>query len=492
VKWQTKRGNMLNVLLGNFRETLHRYSNIFVAVALGLSGVMPIILEGTVSADQLTNRNVTISTSQPDATGVSYTFSFGTAGTATTIQSMVFTFCTTALGPCTLPGGASAGDKLNVSHVAAAPGAFTGSSNGAFAEYSGADAGGCTTSDGGAGVATQYCVTRTDATSETNGTKTFVVSGIHNPTIPTGNNVSIYVRIALYSDTAFATQVHEGTVATSIVNRLSVSGRVQERLVFCVFALDDAAGSSGTVGSAATNMPQDCGAAEATASTSVDIGVVDNTQITRSPVDNDPGNSLIGNDRFGAAMVTTNAANGVALTYYADAASGTQETRAFRVPGATCDVSGTSIADQCFISADDTTGETFTPGTERFGMQIACVVNSTTTASAIGTTSNLGKDGTGTYVNGNGTSGSYNAVYNAGRTTGIDDVSATDNCENNPGAILNDKYGWRDSDTAQPLISSVTVVDDEMVKFRIGATANPTTPSGTYTVAAVYVATPSF
>lgn len=469
---------------------MSKYSNLFVAGSLALSGLMPIILEGNASAAQLTSRNVTISSSQPDATGVSYTFSFGTTGASTTVQSMAFSFCTTALGPCVLPGGATAADKIDVSHVTAAPGAFTGTSATAFTEYSGLDAGGCTTSDGGSGVASQYCVTRTDAVAEAAGTKTFVISGISNPTIPTGNNVSVYVRVALYSDTAFASLVHEGAVAASIVNRLSVSGRVQERLVFCVFALDDAAGSSATVGTAATNMPADCGAAEAVASTSVDIGIVDNTSITRSPVNNDPANSLLGNDRFGAAMVNTNASNGVAITYYAAAASGTNETYAFRVPGATCDVSGTSIADQCFISADDAAGEVFTAGTERFGMQIACVVNSTT-VTGMGTTSNLGKDATGTYVSGSGADGSYNAVYNAGRTTGIDD-DATDNCENNPGAILNDKYGWRDNGTSQALISSRNVVDDEMVKFRIGATANPTTPSGTYTVAAIYIATPSY
>jgi hypothetical protein len=142
---------------------------------------------------------------------------------------------------------------------------------------------------------------------------------------------------------------------------------------------------------------------------------------------------------------------------------------------------------QCFISADDTAGETFTAGTERFGMQIACVNNAgrqvASSPSAAGTTSNLGSAGSGS-----GTAGTFNAVY-SNVDNSIADDNVTADCENSDAG---QKFAWRDSGTAQALISSSTVVDDELVKMRFGATASATTPTGTYTVATTFIATPVF
>jgi hypothetical protein len=387
---------------------------------------------------------------------------------------MVFQFCTTPLSTCVLPGTdgtPTAAEKIDVSHVTAAPGAFTGTTGTAFAEYTGADAGGCTESDGGSGVATMFCATRTEAVSEGVGAKTFSISGISNPIIVTGNNEQVYVRVTTYSDTAFATAVDEGVVAAAIVNQLTVTGRVQERLVFCVFAQEDG-----------DTLPTDCADTEANESTNIDMGVIDNATIQRSPENNSPPTD-IGNDRYGAAMINTNASNGVALTYYATAASsGTDELRAFRVAAATCNVSGTSVVDQCFISADDSAGETFTAGTERFGMHIACIANSTTEG-AMSSTSNLGLGGTGSGA----ATGTYNTVY-----SNVDDAVADDGSDDCENSDAGNKYGWRDSGTAQALVHSTTVVDDELVKMRFGATANATTPTGTYSVATTYIATPTF
>ena len=67
------------------------------------------------------------------------------------------------------------------------------------------------------------------------------------------------------------------------------------------------------------------------------------------------------------------------MTYYATAATtGTNELRAFRVAGATCNASQPNFTDQCFRSASDNTnaGTTITSGTENFGMQIVCLENS--------------------------------------------------------------------------------------------------------------------
>ncbi len=471
----------------NFRQIGRKARLVTLALMLSVSGLLPLLFQSSASAATLSSRSVTIATSQPDATGVNYSFGFTTI-TVAAIQSMTFQFCNTPLGTCVLPGtdgSPLASEKIDVSNVTAAPGAFTGTNATAFTEYSGADLGACSEGDGGSGVATMYCVQRTQAANEAAGAKTFVINSISNPIIAAGNNEQIYVRITTYSDSSFATAVDTGTVAASIVNQLTVTGRVQERLVFCVFALDDAAGSSATVGTAATNFPTDCTAAEATASSNVDLGVIDNTSIARSPVANSPPTAL-GNARFGAAMINTNAANGVTLSYYATpATSGTNQLQSFRVAGSTCNASAAFVGDSCFVSTDNTAGETLAIGTERFGMQIVCVTDSATTTA--GTTSNLGTAGS----NGTGTSGGFFSSYANGDTTlaQLQDTVATDNCENTEAGNL---MAWRDTGVAQAIISSTTVVDDELVKLRFGAAAAATTPTGTYTVASTFIATPTF
>ena len=487
---------MVNKLTGNLRASLRSSSNLAVALALALSGLMPIILTAQSSAAQLTSRSVAISTSQAAAANTNYTFTFTTSA-AQEIESMIFQFCNTPLGTCVLPGeavptvnnGTSDGTEIDVSGVTANAGAWVGTTNtDPFAEVT-SDTNLCNDADGGSQVATMFCVERTEAINESQGSKIFTITGITNPTIPSGNNEEVYVRITTFSDSDFdsADIVDEGTVAAAIVNQLTVSGRIQERLIFCVYALNDTAGSNATVGTGVGELPTDCTAAE-TGTTNVDIGVIDNTSIAYSPEDNAPPSSM-GNDRFGAMTVNTNASSGVTIAYYASQGSGTNEQRAFRVSGATCDVSGTSLVDQCFISANPAS-EAFTAGTERFGMQLACVVNNATAGATLGTTSNLGKTA-GTYTFNDGTGGTINTAYDAGRTVSFDDVS--DDCENDPsGTTLSDEFAWNDSGTAEALISSDTVVDDEMVKLRFGATASATTPTGNYTVASTYIATPVF
>ena len=467
-------------------ETLRlRFRNVLqltLATIVAVAGLVP--LANQANAATLSSRSVAISTSEPDVTGVTYTFTFTTVDTPAAIQSIVLQFCDTPLGTCTLPGTdgtPAATETIDVDQSTASYGSISGWTNAtAFADYTGADAGACTDADGGSGVSTMLCLTRTEPASENDGAKTLVINNITNPIVTNSNYEEIYVRIGLYSTTGFTTLVDDGVVAANVVNLLTVSGRVQERLVFCVFALDDAAGSSGTVGTAATNYPTNCTAAEATASSSVDIGVIDNTSIVRSPRDNSTAEQ--GNDRFGAAIVNTNASSGVTVSYYPDtAASGTNQLRSFRVTGASCNASNANLTDQCFQNAA-TTGTTFSAGSERFGMHIACIANSTTQASA-GTTSNLGSGGAGTGSSG----GTFNTDYGNVDDNVADDGS--DDCENSDAG---NNYAWDDSGTAVSLVHSSTVVDDELIKMRFGATAQATTPTGSYTVSNIYIATPIF
>ncbi len=243
-------------------------------------------------------------------------------------------------------------------------------------------------------------------------------------------------------------KVFEGVVAASTARQLTVNGRVQERLEFCVAAIDDAAA-----------LPANCSAMAST--TTIDIGVVDNSSVSIAPVTVTATNGS--NDFYGVAMVNTNAASGVVLTYFPQAAgSGTNELRSFRVTGATCNVSGTDATDQCFIDASGS-GETFAAGTERFGLVVPCIDTTQ------GTTTNLGS-----------VPGAYNGDDNS-TTSGAD-------CENEGEA----DFAWNDSGTAATLASSSNVVDDEIVKLRFAAAAASTTPTGSYTVTTTYIATPTF
>lgn len=477
------------------REKTRDASLLVVAAVMAVSGAAPFILQGQANAATLTARKVTITTSQEGATAVGYDFDFTTV-TSSAIRGLIFQFCSTPLGTCTLPGdtpGNEATDdnvELDAAAATVSSGGWTGTSGTNFTTEVTADTGQCTSADGGSQVANMYCVTRAEGTVETPGAKSFVVSGVTNPMIPTGNNEEVYVRVYTYSQADFASGnlLDEGTVAAAIVNQLQVTGRVQERLVFCVYALDDTAAST-AAGSGAGVLPTNCAADEANdpiLGSNVDIGVITESAIARAPVDDNPPADL-GNDTIGAAQVNTNASGGVSVTYYATTAGAVNEDRAFRATAAdVCNVSGTSLVDQCFISAS-TAGETFVvDGTdqERFGMNIVCVVNSNTNTA--GTTSNLGTGNVGA-----GTGNTFNTAYANGDTTRTQlEDTAGDDCENNAGET--DVYAWNDTGTAEPLIGSSTVVDDELIKLRFAALAQATTPTGTYTVNSTFIATPTF
>jgi hypothetical protein len=105
----------------------------------------------------------------------------------------------------------------------------------------------------------------------------------------------------------------------------------------------------------------------------------------------------------------------------------------------------------------------FDSGDEGFGLVVACVDNTQ------GITTNI--------------------------TTGVDAYDGDDDsitmgadCENEGET----EFAWSNSGTAATLVSSSSVVDDEIVKLRFGARAAATTPTGSYTVTSTYIATPTF
>lgn len=414
----------------HFREFLQ-------IVVLVVASVMPVLMQVQHAyAADLQDRKATISTSAPSQTDVEFIFSYNIPNTAAAKQGIIYQFCTTPLGTCTASGWTLTG--------------FTHDSQSgwptnatAFTAHAASDENDCTQSTN---ATTMICFERTDATTG-GGAVTHTISGINtSATIQT-----IYIRISIYSDNDFqsADFLDSGTVAVAIVRQLTVSGRVQERLQFCVFAIDDAAA-----------LPTNCAAAPTT--TTVDLGVIDNAGVYVSPIDNNPPTSQ-GNDFYGALQLNTNGQDGTTITFFAEPDStGTNELRSFRVTGGTCAGTQPDVQDPCFVSAAST-GETFVTGTEKFGMYIPCIDTTQ------GSTTNLGS-----------VPGAYNGSDN--------DTSSGADCENEAAT----DFAWNDTSTAATIVSSTAVVDDEIVKLRFAATAGATTPTGQYSVITTYIATPQF
>lgn len=453
--------SLFNIDADAIRRSLQRFRYVAVAVLFTLSLSLPVALSGKTEAAALEQRSVTISTSEGDATGVSYDFSFDLPGT-TAVQGILLEFCTVALGTCVLPTSMDVQGSTDVGTET-----WTESDD-PWEVRAGGDVGDCTQG----ADAFQLCLERTDSDTEAADTKTIEVTGVENPTLA-GNFTNVFVRITLYSDTAFATDVHNGTVVAAIVRQITVNGRVSERLDFCVGAvLDDNAGGGGedtelaAIGSntVCVDLPGD---------SVVDIGTLDDSGATISPV---PVSVVSGaNGNYGVAAVKTNALNGVVISFFAEDATNvsgadTDHLRAFRVLPTDCQTdqtTGAGLTDQCFRSAA-ATGEDFSALSgatqERFGMQISCIEQNDGTRS---TTSSLSAD----------------ADFADGDTSsGVD-------CEDDDDAT---NFAWNETSTAADIASSSAVVDDELIKFNFGAIASSTTPTGAYTVLSTYIATATF
>lgn len=421
-----------------------------VAVLL-LAGAMPALTNQQVSAAQLTSRKVTLNKSAPDATDVEHIFQFDIPNTTAKKAGIMYQFCTTPLGTCTLPTGM----VVNAATHDGQTGWPEFGTDPFVAVSTAANVGDCTTNTN----AYIRCFSRDDTAmlpgATGGGTVTHTISNITAPDDPQ----SVYVRISIYSDDDFGSGdlLDQGIVAEAFVRQLTVSGRVQERLEFCVAAVDDT-----------YSIPTSTTCASLVTTTDIALGVIDNGSIVRAPVDTTATN--LANDRYGLAVVNTNASAGVVVAYYPEPAtnvtsSDADQLYAFRVLPTDCNASPAATNDQCFDSASGS-GETISVGVEKFGMSIPCIDANDGTRS---TTANLG---------------SVPAAYDSDG-----DFSSSADCENTDAGT---KYAWNESSTAATIASSGTVVDDEAIKLRFGATASPTTPNGSYTVTTTYIATATF
>jgi hypothetical protein len=188
-----------------------RITNLVVAVLFTLSMLLMLLQPATVSAAQLTERKLTLSSSSPAASAAttSYTFDFTTATTAT-FQSFSAQLCTTASGTCTAPTGFDeASSTLTSDNLSGAWTVSTATNN-------------------------ELRATSTGASSTPSATASQIVFG--NVQNPTTTNTTFFARVSLYSDAAWSTAVDTGVVAASTATVINLSLTVDESLTFCAAA----------------------------------------------------------------------------------------------------------------------------------------------------------------------------------------------------------------------------------------------------------------
>ncbi len=430
-----------NHFVGRLRKLSRSTSLIIQAAVVAVAMLLP-MLGSQASAAQLTARSVTATRSTVSSTAVQLTFAY--TPPANTTLGIKYEFCTTPLGTCTAPTGTGATWKgTQVSQTI--PGiAFTISS---------ADTGGCLAV---ANIAYTTCASRASGSANSGSTNyNHVLNGFVFPNA----KQTVYVRIQMYTGAGFTTPSDNGNVAFAITDSLLVTGRVQERLDFCVASLD-----------AAAALPANVPACVLLASTGIDIGVIDNSTLTAvSPVLGANGNGA--DNKYGILMTNTNAVNGTSISYYPESNPGaTNQVRSFRQNASTCSVTTTSTTDSCFISSA-TTGAVLVVGTESFGMQIPCIdraAGATTTNFQTGTVPTAYSNTDNTYT-------------------------ASAGCQNLSGGDTGIKFAWDDTGTPATIATSaVGPIDNEIIKVRFGAEAAATTPVGNYTVSTSFIAAPIF
>jgi hypothetical protein len=410
------------------------------------------LFAGKADAAQLTVRSLSLSSGVSGATSVTYSYAFTTA-TAASVQSIKFVACTTAFQTYSRAGGTStagctAPNSMNINQGTQSGTNGFGNTT-SFARVT-STTGNC------APAANVLCVNRTQAASESAAAKTIAWASQTNPTIPSGNGYTFYIGVYTYSDNAFGTPVDSGTVASAVVQTLTVNAQVAEVLQFCV--------GSTSVNDATTSVAGDC---SAVSGTSLNLGTLDSAQVNISPWATDGGDS-----NNGVAMVRTNAANGVTVAYDAiQSGSGTNHLGTLRLSGASCNA-GSVNTDGC-INAAGTSQTAFTPGLEKFGVTVAGVNCGSTSVNSYACDYSLGTNNlqqTAQYVG-----GTNSTTFGASAAKG---------------------FAWDESGTAQTIAtsasSSIKQVDDEALILAFAATPSITTPFGAYAVQADFVAVPTY
>jgi len=220
-----------------------------------------------------------------------------------------------------------------------------------------------------------------------------------------------------------------GAVAMSTTQDVSINARVQEQLTFCVGS--DAVGDITDPANTSISSRHDCSGFW---SQTVDLGVVNGVQT--SPVGTASPN--LGNDKTGFFVLSTNAYHGARVAYHAASE--------LKVAGATCGTPS-NADDMCFDNASSV-ATNLTSGTENFGMLVHTPTHE-------------------------GTSN--------GATLSLSVAGAYDGA-----------YTWNTNSGLHTIASATKAVDWDKAVVDFSAATALSTPSGSYSTSANYVATGLF
>jgi hypothetical protein len=179
-------------------------------------------------------------------------------------------------------------------------------------------------------------------------------------------------------------------------------------------------------------------------------------------------------------MLRTNASNGATVSYDSIQQSGTRHLGTLRIAGQTCSTdsenNNTSNTDACFNVR--TAQATFSTGTERFGMTVAGV--------------NCGSTSSYTCAFGSGT---YNLVRDAAYDCDGTNTYPTGDADQINGPTTCG-YAWDEAGNMTQIASSsastTKQVDDEALVLKFAATPMLTSPFGSYTAQADFVAVATY
>lgn len=199
---------------------------------LGVAMAPAFLATQSVAAAQLTERNITMSSSTPSASSQIYQVNFKAASTSA-IQGVVVQFCAGSpimtSNVCDLPTGMTVGSTIDATSGFAGGGTWAGNvASGNILRVTNA-------SGGSVNTGTNLSVT---------------VSGFTNPS----TEGTFYARVVTYATTAGAnayttgnlgTHVDNGGIALSTARAVNISATVQETLTFCVSGGAPADGCAG-------------------------------------------------------------------------------------------------------------------------------------------------------------------------------------------------------------------------------------------------------
>lgn len=186
---------------------------VYLAAAFGLLlvAMQALVVPQTANAAQITARKLTLSSSSPAGSNATTTYTLNfTVPSGTVLQSLAAQVCTTASGACTTPTGFSQASSTLSSQP-----------------LNLGDAAGWTVNTGTAG---SLRISKAGNVAAPTGAQTVVFGNVQNPTTA---NQTFFARVTTYSDASWATPVDSGVVAASTASQITLSGTMDESLVFC-------------------------------------------------------------------------------------------------------------------------------------------------------------------------------------------------------------------------------------------------------------------